>query len=189
MSIFDSLSQSLFSACGVDPTPVEPGTVLTTLDWMEQSAVGACVSQTPSGFYILLAIHSVGLAAIVGVMLVVGLRLLGVARGISAQALPKLVNIGWWGFWLNAASGLTLFIGEANKMFYNTTFRWKLFLIFIGMTSAFILNKSILKPAAAGDLSKLDSSSARNQAYFSIFIWLAVITTGRMIAYITEAGF
>ena len=71
-------------------------------------------------------------------------------------------------------------------MFYNNTFRWKLFLIFIGMTSAYILNKSVLKPAAAGDIGKLESSSAKNQAYFSIFIWLAVITTGRMIAYITQ---
>jgi hypothetical protein len=188
MSIFDWLSQALFSACGVEPTPVEPGTVLSTFDWMEQSAVGSCVMQTPMGFYILLAIHSVGLAVIVGVMLVISLRLLGVARGISAGALPKLITLGWWGFWINAVSGISLFIGEANKMFGNTTFRWKLFLIFVGMTSAYILNKTILKPAAAGDLSKLDSSSAKNQAYFSIFIWLAVITTGRMIAYITDSG-
>jgi len=188
MSIFDGLSQTLFSACGVEPTPLEPGTVLSTLDWMEQSAVGTCVAQSPSGFYVMLAFHSVGLAMIVGVMMVVSMRLLGVAKGISVAALPRLVTIGWWGFWINAISGVTLFFGEANKMFGNTTFRWKLFLIFVGMTSTYIMNKTVLKPAAAGDLGKLTSSSAKRQAIFSIMIWLAVIITGRMIAYITESG-
>ena len=110
MSIFDWFNQTITSSCGVELTPIEPGTVLSTLDWMEQSAVGTCVSQSAAGFYILLAIHSVGLAMVVGVMLVVSMRLLGVAQGISPQALPKLVRLGWWGFWINAFSGVFLCI-------------------------------------------------------------------------------
>lgn len=184
MSIFDWLSQALMSACGVEPTPVEPGTVLSFFDMLEQSAVGTCVSQSGSGFYILLAFHSVGLAMVVGVMMVTSMRLLGLLKGISASALPKFVTIGWWGFWINAISGVTLFIGEPNKMWANHTFRWKLFLIFVGMTSTSIMNKTILKPAAAGDLSKLLSGSAKAQAAFSVMVWLAVIITGRMIAYL-----
>lgn len=186
MSIFDWLSQAMFNACGLEQFPPEPGTVLSTFDWMEQSAVGSCVMQTPAGFYIMLGFHSIGLAMIVGVMMVVSLRLLGIARGISAAALPKFVTIGWWGFWINAASGVALFIGEANKMFNDTTFRWKIFLICVGMTSTYIMNRTLLRPAAAGAVGKLDTGNAKAQAIFSLLIWIAVIITGRMIAYLSE---
>lgn len=184
MTIVDWLSQTLFNFCGLEPAPVEPGTVRTTLDWMEQSAVGVCVAQTEAGYYILLSFHAIGLAMIVGAMMVVDMRVFGLARGISPQALPKFVRLGWWGFWMNAISGIGLLFSEANKMFYDNTFRWKLFLILIGMITTTIFNTSVLKPAAAGDAGKLISDSAKMQAAFSVFIWLAVITTGRMIAYL-----
>jgi hypothetical protein len=124
MSIIDSLSQMLFSACGLEPLPADPGAVLSTLDWMEQSAVGACVAQTAAGYYIMLGFHSVGLAMVVGGMMIVSLRLLGFLRGISAAALSKIVTIGWWGFWINAISGVFIFVSEANKMYYDRNCFW-----------------------------------------------------------------
>ncbi len=186
MSIFDWLSQAMFSACGLEPLPADPTTTLTTLQWMEQSALGSCVAQTSAGYYIMLAFHSLGLAMIVGALMVIDLRLLGVARGISAKALPRFVNIGWWGFWINAISGVAVFFSEAEKMYYDNTFRWKLFLILIGVISTYIMNNKVLKPAAAGNAAKLHSGSAKLQAIVSLCIWLAVIIVGRMIAYLTE---
>jgi hypothetical protein len=180
MSIFDWLSQALFSACGLEALPADPGVTLNTLDWMEQSAVGACVAQTATGYYIML-----GLAMVVGAMMVVSLRILGFARGISAAALPKFVTIGWWGFWINAISGVLVFVSEANKMYYDTFFRIKLILVFTGMFSTYIMNRTILKPAI-NDRSKLESGSAKTQAWIALAIWLAVIIVGRMLAYLTE---
>lgn len=186
MSIFDWLSQIMFSACGLEPLPADPGVTLTTLEWMEQSALGSCVAQTSAGYYIMLGFHSLGLAMIVGALMVVDLRILGVARGISAKALPKFVTIGWWGFWINAISGVAVFFSEANKMYYDNTFRWKLFLILIGVITTYIFSKSVLKPAAAGDIARLETGSAKAQAIFSIVLWVVVIIVGRMIAYLTE---
>ncbi|MGD9843474.1 MAG: DUF6644 family protein [Steroidobacteraceae bacterium] len=188
MSIFDWLGQALLNTCGVEQYPPEPGTVISFLQWMEGSAVGTCVMQSPAGFYILLGFHAVGLAMVVGVMAVVSMRILGVAKGISAAALPKLVKLSWAGFWINACSGVFLFIGEADKMFHNNTFRWKIFLVAVGMISTYIMNRTILIPAAAGNTSLINGSSAKFQAIFSILVWLAVITTGRMIAYLTGGG-
>lgn len=186
MTIIDWLSQAVFSACAIDPPTVDPAVTLSTLDWMEQSALGACVAQSTAGYYIMLAFHSIGLAMIVGAMMIVDLRILGFARGISMQALPRFVTIGWWGFWINAISGVAIFFSEANKMYINVTFRWKLFLILIGVITTMIFDRSILRPAAAGDVARLDSGSAKAQAVFSLGIWLAVIIVGRMIAYLTN---
>ena len=183
MSLVNWLSQLLFNACGLEQYPVNPESIF---EWMENSAVGSCVMQTPAGFYIMLGFHAVGLSMIVGAMMVVDLRIFGFARGISAEALPKFVRIGWWGFWINATSGVALFVGEAGKMFYDTTFRWKLFLILLGMINTYVFNRSVLKPAAAGNPALLDGASAKAQAGLSFCLWLAVIITGRMIAYLTE---
>lgn len=187
MSIVDSLSQAFASACGVELYPPDPGTALTTLDWMEQSAMGVCIAQSWGGYYIMLGFHSLGLAMIVGALMVVDLRVLGVARGISVQALPKFVTLGWWGFWINFTSGVALLFSEANKMFYDNTFRWKLALIIVGMITTTLFSKSILKPAAQDNAAILDTGSAKLQAVFSFAIWIAVIIVGRMIAYLAQS--
>jgi Family of unknown function (DUF6644) len=186
MSIVDWLSQVFLSACGVEGLGGDPSSVLTTLDWMEQSALGVCIAQSWGGYYIMLGFHSLGLAIIVGALMVVDLRILGIARGISAQALPKLVTIGWWGFWINFVSGVALLFSEANKMFYDNTFRWKLFLIMVGMITTTIFKKTILAPAATRDAALLNTGSAKLQAIFSLAIWVAVIIVGRMIAYLGQ---
>jgi hypothetical protein len=108
-----------------------------------------------------------------------------VRRAASRQSAAKLVTIGWWGFWINAISGVVVFFSKPTK-YYDNTFRWKLFLILIGVITTYILSKSVLKPAAAGDIARLDTGSAKAQAIFSIMLWVAVIVVGRMIAYLTE---
>jgi multisubunit Na+/H+ antiporter MnhF subunit len=183
MSMGDALRTTALRVCGVE-TYGEPESITTALDWMEQSTLGVCVSQSWGGYYILLAFHSLGLAMLVGAMMVIDLRILGAARGISPASLPRLVTLGWWGFWINALSGIALFISEANSMFYNMTFRWKILLVFVGVASAYVLNRTIVRPAAPRDAAALDTASAKAQAVLSLTIWVAVIVVGRMIAYL-----
>jgi hypothetical protein len=185
MSIVDWLSQATFNACGVEQLPPDPSVHLTTLDWMEQSALGACVAQSPAGYYIMLGFHAVGLAMIVGVMMVISMRLFGLLRGISAAGLPKFITLGWWGFWINAVSGVAIFFSEANKMAYYLYFWVKIALVFAGIASLAIMNRTLLRPALS-DVSKLEGRSAKVQGAIAVIIWLAVIIVGRMLAYLTE---
>lgn len=159
---------------------------MSIFESLENSAIGTWVSQSPAGFYILLAIHSTGMAMVVGVMMVISLRLLGFAPKISLEALPKLARFSWVGFWLNFASGVMLFIGEASKMFYNWSFRFKILFVAIGMVLTYILTRTVLKPAAAGNTSVASSQSAKLQAVLNMLIWVAVICAGRWIAYIGQ---
>jgi len=184
MSIIDSLSESLTSACGLPALTPDPDAATGLFNWMEHSAVGRCVAETPSGFYILLGFHGMGLAIVVGIMMVVCFRLLNIIGDIKAEALPKLTAIGWVGFWVNAVSGLGLFFGEANKMVNNWPFLLKIALIAVGMTITSVISRTILMPAAAGDTARLSSPNARFLAYFSLLIWVGVIAAGRLIAFL-----
>jgi hypothetical protein len=53
------------------------------------------------------------------------------------------------------------------------------------MTSTYVMNRTVLKPARA-DANLLETGSAKTQAWIAILIWLAVIIVGRMLAYLTE---
>lgn len=159
---------------------------MSILDSLENSGIGTWVTQSGSGFYILLAFHSIGMGLVVGVMMVVSMRVLGLLRGISPAALPKLAGLSWYGFWINAISGALLFTGEANKMFYNWSFRWKIICVVVGMFVTYQLTRNVLKPAAAGDTARLESQGARTQAIVLMLIWAAAIFCGRWIAYLGQ---
>lgn len=163
--------------------PNDPTMIVTVLDWMEQSGLGEWVAISPYGYYLMLAFHSVGLAMLVGAMMVIDLRLLGVAKGIDLSALERLRKFAWWGFAINAVSGVAVFFSEANKMYFNATFRWKILLVFIGIIALAVMSRTVLRPIAVsgGPIT----ANAKVQAAFSLAVWTAVIIVGRMIAYIT----
>jgi len=155
---------------------------MTILDWMEQTGLGVWVATSTYGYYIGLGFHSVGLAMLVGAVTVIDLRLLGAVRGISIEALSNFVKFAWWGWVINAVSGVVVFFSEANKAFYHNMFRWKMLAMVIGMISTIILDRTVLRPAALNP-SIATSGNAKLQAVASLILWFVVITTGRMMAY------
>lgn len=156
------------------------------LDSLEQSAYGLWVMTSPAGYYIMLGFHSMGLAMLVGAVTVIDLRLLGFVRGIDEKAMAGLVRFAWWGLLINAASGVSLFIGEANKAFYSNSFRIKILLMVAGVISTVILNKTVLQPTFEKGSEAVSAGNARGQAYLSLALWAAVIVMGRLMSYWTE---
>jgi hypothetical protein len=161
---------------------IPPETSATILDWMQASALGEWVATSPSGYYVALGFHAIGLAMLVGTMMVINLRLLGGLQTIQLVALKPLSKFAWTGFAINALSGVALFFSEANKMFYADVFRWKIALVFAGVTALVVMGRTVLRPIATSGTSI--TASAKVQAILSIAIWIAVIIVGRFIAYL-----
>lgn len=187
MSIIDWMSQAAIQFCTGAPPVTDQPLPAGTLDWMEQSALGVCVAQSPAGYYIALAFHSLGLAIIVGAVTVIDLRLLGAVRGIAADAMSKIVRFAWWGLGVNALSGVAIFFSEANKAFYSVSFRIKMALMICAVISTIILNKKVLRPAAEIHSQEFPiAGGAKAQAVLSLCLWASVIIVGRMMSYLTE---
>jgi len=155
------------------------------LDAMEQSALGVWVATSPSGYYVMLAFHAVGLAALVGSVTVIDLSLLGLVRGINQRAMNGLVKFAWYGLLMNALSGVALFFSEANKAFYSWSFRIKMSLMVLGVISTVILNRTVLLPARRNALT-LSQANINFQVFMSLALWTSVIVVGRLMAYLTE---
>jgi hypothetical protein len=180
--MLELLRQALITSCGVEYEPSDPAAIASVLDWMEQSAVGVCVSQSDSGYYVMLAFHAMGLAMVVGIVVMLDLWVLGLMRGIKAQAAAGLIRFAWVGLAINALSGFALFFSEANKAYYSVSFRIKITLMLLGVVSTLVLNKTVFQPALVGGAP---SRHARTQAGLSICLWLSVIVVGRLMSYFT----
>lgn len=160
---------------------------MTILDWMEQSGLGIWVAQSPAGYYIMLAFHSVGLAALVGAAYVIAFRLLGFLKPIPLTALDRFYKIGIFGFYINLLSGIAIFFSEANKAFHSNSFRWKILLVVLGMICTVTIHKTVLQ-RTDNLLSGKVPASAKTLAAISFVLWTATIIVGRMMAYLTEPG-
>ncbi len=134
---------------------------------------------------IVLTIHSVGLALLVGLLVVIDLRVLGLARDIPIPSLRRFMNVVWIGFGANAVTGILLFCISPYTFFHSTMFRFKLLFILTGLVLAGVLNTSLLK--VGDEYTAISNPTARQRALaaLSIACWLAAIVAGRLMAYTT----
>jgi hypothetical protein len=82
------------------------------LEALENSALAAWVRESPSifSYTLVLSLHAIGLAIVLGTSTLIALRLLGVAPAIPIESLRRLQGFIWFGFVVNLVSGLLLFI-------------------------------------------------------------------------------
>ena len=91
-------------------------------EWLEMTPVALWVGESLWGYPIMLALHAVGLAIVVGIFVMRDLRLMGFFEGISFASLDSLRKRGWSGFVINAVSGCYLFSSQATMFIESTAF-------------------------------------------------------------------
>lgn len=133
------------------------------------------------GYPIFLTFHSLGLGLLVGLLIVIDLRVLGIAKPLPLSELRRLMPWVWVGFVFNAISGAVLFMADARKDFYSNSFRWKMLSIVIGLLIAVYLNRKVLREDTAET-----PALARVLAVASLASWTGAVVAGRLIAYLSS---
>ncbi len=145
------------------------------LHWFEESGLGIYIRESAWGFAIALSIHAVGLAMVLGVVLVVNLRILGHVKEIPVLSYSGLFGAAWVGFVINLLSGLALWSAHAERYTSQGVFILKLSLLAIGG----ILMKVLMNSVRAGD----DEMKIKTISALCISCWLGAVITGRLMAY------
>lgn len=159
------------------------------LEALQNSAFSQWLLVSEWGYPIFLTLHSLGLAMLVGVLICIDLRVLGIARSIPLPPIKRLMMIVWIAFAVNAASGTALFAADAVKFINSPAFLLKLSSIVIGVVLAALMSSSVLSSQSAfenGGLQRFDLDSppvAKTLAVVSIVVWIAAIGFGRYMAY------
>ncbi len=148
---------------------------------LEASSFSTWVRESPSiwAYPTILTLHTVGLGVLVGASWMVDLRLLGFAPAIPTTVLSRVFPTMWAGFWLNAFTGVLLFVGDPMKA-TTTVFLWKLGLVAVGVILMFVLKRRL----GGGDIEPAGTGGALKPiAIASLVLWVAAIATGRWMAY------
>lgn len=134
------------------------------------------IAEHPFAYPLVESVHLAGIAAMLGSLLLVELRVWGVGAALPARPLARLaLPVTLAGFALAAASGLLLFATRPAELLASDTFVVKMTLLMLAGLNAAAFH-------ARGGLERGDAV-ARAQTLASIVLWLAVIGAGRWIAY------
>lgn len=151
---------------------------METLLWLEDTIIGTTVSGTLWGYPIILSLHAIGMATMVGIALMLTIRVLGFPKAIPVTAMAPYWSVAIGGFALNLLSGTALFFGGASMLFFNWAFRIKLLLVFVGLLLTWRLVKICV--ARTDDVSPMH----RRLAGIAMGTWIAAIISGRLIGYL-----
>lgn len=153
------------------------------LEWLEATSLAEYVRVSAFGYPAAIALHSVGLAVMVGPVLMLDLRLLGRFHGIPYESLSRILAIAWIGFLINFLSGIGLFAAQATSYMTNVPFLVKIALVLVGAITAAQQQTVIGRQAASWNATGVPGS-VRAVAIGSIVFWVGAIVTGRLIAYL-----
>lgn len=122
-------------------------------------------------------VHIVGIALLLGNLVLLELRVFGRGAAIPVKDLARLsLSLALCGFGLAAASGLLMFATQPAELLSNRVFTLKMLLLMLaGCNAAWFHGR--------GSLMLLDGL-ARAQMLASTVVWLAVVVCGRWIAYV-----
>lgn len=125
---------------------------------------------------ILEVVHIVGIALLLGNLMMLEMRVFGWGAALPVRDLARLsLLIATVGFGLAALSGLTMFATQPAELLSNRIFTVKMLLLMLAAANAAWFH-------ARDSLGRLDGM-ARVLMVVSSLIWLAVVACGRWIAY------
>lgn len=122
-------------------------------------------------------VHIVGIALLLGNLVLLELRVFGRGAALPVKDLARLsLSLALCGFVLAAASGLLMFATQPAELLSNRAFTVKMLLLMLaGCNAAWFHGR--------GSLARLDGL-ARAQMLASMLVWVAVVACGRWIAYL-----
>jgi hypothetical protein len=135
------------------------------------------------------AVHFLGLALSLGVVLAVNLRILGVMKQVPFADVHRLLPWGMLGFGANLITGMFFFVGQPGQYTSNAPFYWKIVLLAIAGVNFLYL--TVFGKAWAGEGepgTTFDAGLAdKAMAIGSITAWLAALYAGRMLPFLGNA--
>ena len=159
---------------------------MAVLQWIQDLRFSAAIAESDSiwwGYAWWLFVHALGMGLTAGIGFVVCLRLLGVGREIPLTALRVLFRAFWIGFYLNLLSGTILFMTDATGI----ARVWELYAKLACLTLALIAMSRLRRFVESSEGNASVPPAIRTTAVACLVLWLAVITSGRLIAYAVEA--
>lgn len=143
---------------------------------LSQTSLILWVAESNYGYPIVLTLHSLGMALVVGIMLIADLRVLGVAKVVPFSMIRQFFLFAWIGLAVNAASGTLLFLANYSAFLTNTAFQSKVAMLIAGAVATCFLTRLLKQEDTI-------NTQAKTLAFVCLLLWLGAITAGRIVGY------
>lgn len=149
---------------------------------LQESALGHAMRASPLLYPAVEILHILGFVILVGAILALDLRLLGIGRAVAIQPVAALLlPLARLGFVLAIAMGFLLFSADAAHVIDNPAFQAKLLLIAAGLVNVAIAHLGPWRRIAFWHTDV--PAGAKLTALLSLVLWLGALCAGRLIAY------
>ena len=159
--------------------------VTTFLEWLQASSLAVFIHKKAWAFTTVEVVHVFAVSMVIGTIMIVDLRLLGLASTkrpfaeLSRQVLP----FTWAAFVLAVIAGSLLFISRPTEYFVNTVFWIKMALIVLAGINMMIFEFITVRDVQKWNLDPTPPPRARLAGGISIACWVLVVVFGRLIAF------
>jgi hypothetical protein len=154
------------------------------LAWLEGTAIANAIRTIPWLYPAFETGHYIGLSLLVGGILLIDLRVLGVARSLPLRSMIGLLPFVWAGFIINVLTGSMLFIYGATGFGTNGAFQLKMAFMVLAGLNALAFDMSVRRSGGGWVAADRPPPLVKGFATASLVFWLCVVTTGRWMAYL-----
>lgn len=143
--------------------------LFSIFQWLDHTPIGYALRSNRLLFPLISSIHLLGLALLLGTILVVDLGLLGVTmrRQPVSRVATQLEPLTWTGLAVMLITGPILLTGEAIKMYSNWAFWIKLAFVALAIAFYFTVHRR-----ATSDNSSIAPAQAKSVGIISLALWL-----------------
>jgi hypothetical protein len=149
--------------------------------WLEANLPGGVyLRESTFGFSILLTLHVVFMCLFLGLLVMMDLRLVGIANLRTRASAIQERLFPWYvvGFVMISITGLLLVWAQPLRYYGKTFFWWKMGLMVLAG-----INAGVIHFITHGSEAAWDSSKARFAGAASLVLWAGVLALGRLVAY------
>ena len=156
---------------------------------LETSGLATTIRNSLFLFPLIESVHVIGLTMVFGTIVIIDLRLLGIAstrRPFTAIA-SDVFKWTWMAFAVTATTGALMFMTNASTYYHSAYFRAKMALLALSGLNMLIFELTARRSIHAWDRNASAPASGRAVAALSLVIWIGVIVLGRWIGFTTSS--
>lgn len=154
------------------------------LAWLETTPIADAIRTTPWMYPTFESLHYIGLAMLVGGIMLIDLRTLGVGRSLPLRSMIGLLPWVWVGFLINVTTGTLLFIYGATAFGTRWPFLVKMTFLVLAGINALAFDLSTRRGGGKWIDEDKPPKAVAVFATLSLILWVAVVTAGRFMAYV-----
>jgi hypothetical protein len=160
-------------------------TIDQLLQLIEHSALATLVREGDWWFPLAECLHVLAITTVFGSILMMDLRLLGLASRDSAvsKLSQEVLPYTWVAFACAVITGTIMFIARAQTYWHNPQFQLKFLFMALAAANMLIFHFGAFRRVADWDAALLPPSAARLAGALSISLWIIVVFFGRWIGF------